>query len=229
MSMLKALISAAATIVPAGLVAGATSTGVPGGTVTVWTTGVGANQHGYEVVPGFSTWSDAQAAASKAGGYLAVINAVQEDQFVDQLLTSSGATTGSYWIGLTRGASSSGNLNWVTNEPLTYTNWAPGQPDNTNGNENAGAILWDTAQGTDGFPDSGKWDDLPGLGVPSSEAPNPGAQYLKTAGYVVEFNNPQTSGSGTGSAAVPLPSAAWMFLPGVVVAAIARRRMRRMV
>ena len=54
------------------------------------------------------------------------------------------------WIGLTD-ESNEGNWQWITGEPLVFTNWHPNQPDNESGSQHHAAInfvyqeLWDDA------------------------------------------------------------------------------------
>ena len=64
-----------------------------------------------------------------------------------------GGSPRSLWIGL-NDAQSEGNFAWVSGESLTYTHWAPGEPNN-NGDEDYVHIFppFD-GQGRDGF-----WND----------------------------------------------------------------------
>src|SRR5437764_5354102 len=66
-----------------------------------WTTGNGGNGHSYELVldNGIS-WTGAQAFAAGHGGYLVTEQTPQEAAFVNNLLATSNAPTGSYWIGV---------------------------------------------------------------------------------------------------------------------------------
>ncbi len=67
------------------------------------------------------------------------------------------------WLGGTD-AGSQGNWHWVTGEPWSYTNWAPGQPDNASPRQDQ-LIFWDQAPG--------KWDDN---GLPRNDFPT--AQFI---------------------------------------------------
>ena len=60
------------------------------------------------------------------------------------------------WIGLRR-SYPGGPFEWSSGEPVTYTNWFQGQPDNYLGIEDSVAMSWVT------HPD-GQWNDLPNSG-----------------------------------------------------------------
>ncbi len=68
------------------------------------------------------TGAGANAAAIATGGHLATIADAGENAFVSSIL---GANTA--WIGFTDQAVE-GSFEWVTGEPVTYTNWCPGEP-----------------------------------------------------------------------------------------------------
>ncbi|MGE3703762.1 MAG: lectin-like protein, partial [Vicinamibacterales bacterium] len=54
------------------------------------------------------------------------------------------------WIGFTD-QDSEGNFVWSNGEPVVYTNWAPGEPNNANGIENYAEMLGS----------NGQWNDVP--------------------------------------------------------------------
>jgi Ca2+-binding RTX toxin-like protein len=92
------------------------------------------------------SWTQAQAQAVSVGGNLVTINDALENQF---LLSAFGGN-GQLWIGLTD-AVNEGVFRWANGETVTYTNWAPGQPDNFRDE--------DYAEFNGISP--GKWNDLP--------------------------------------------------------------------
>jgi hypothetical protein len=98
------------------------------------------------------TWTDAKQACISMGGHLVTIADIAEQTFVFNTWPSG-------WIGFNDEASE-GSFVWVTGEPVTFTNWNPGEPNNA-GNE-------DYAQ----FVGGGKWNDLPNTSLP----------------YVIEFD-----------------------------------------
>jgi hypothetical protein len=100
-----------------------------------------ANGHSYYLLAQ-NTWSSVEAEAVSLGGHLATIRNAAEDQ----------------WIFST--------FKWVSGEPLSYTNFAGGQPDNGSGGVEYYVHIWGAAQ----KPASGKWNDYDNddtvLGVP---------------------------------------------------------------
>jgi hypothetical protein len=104
------------------------------------------------------TWTSAKVACENMGGHLVTMNTAGENTFVYQTWPSG-------WIGYTDEAVE-GIFKWVTNEPVTYTNWNPGEPNNSS-NE-------DYTQ----FVGGGKWNDLANSSLP----------------YVIEFEYIVTMG-----------------------------------
>ena len=89
-------------------------------------------------------WQNAAAFATAAGGHLVSIGDAPENAFVFSLV----AGTGSRWyIGLNDFASE-GNYVWESGEPLVYTNWGAGQPDNFQGIED-GIVMTNSGQWMD--------------------------------------------------------------------------------
>lgn len=113
-----------------------------------------ANGHSYYLLTG-SSWHVAQASALLLGGNLVTINDAAEQEWVFSTFGSWGGQDRSLWIGLNDEASE-GNFVWVSGEPVTYTLWQPGQPDN-NGNEDYAHMIR-TGNGF-GHP-PGTWNDL---------------------------------------------------------------------
>jgi hypothetical protein len=188
--------------------------------------------HTYELfVNNSASFTQAQSLASGAGGYLTAITSSGEDQFISQLLSNGQAPTGSYWIGLMNNTVSTGPLltgwTWTDNEPFSYANWTPGVPDNHLGKENRGSILWTSDSSAATFSRRGQWNDLPDSGYPNADESFAGTD-LARGGYIVEINSLTGNGNGgTGGAAVPVPAAALMFIPGAGLALISGRRLRR--
>jgi len=87
-------------------------------------------------------WTTADAACVALGGHLATITSAAENT----LVVGNG---GQAWIGFTDQVSE-GSYAWVTGEPVGYTSWAPGEPNNA-GNEDYTVTNWGA---------NGKWNDL---------------------------------------------------------------------
>jgi hypothetical protein len=94
----------------------------------------------------YGTWFDGQATAELHGGNLVTINDQTEQQWlIDQYGTEQ------YWIGF-NDISQEGVWEWASGEPATYTNWAPSEPNDWEGREDA-AVMNSNAEG--------QWNDLP--------------------------------------------------------------------
>ena len=114
--------------------------------ITGFTSQTNYNGHSYYRSTGSMLWTDAKQACISMGGHLVTLANAAEQTFVFNTWPSG-------WIGFTDEAIE-GNFAWVTGEPVTYTNWNPGEPNNA-GNE-------DYAQ----FVGGGKWNDLPNMSLP---------------------------------------------------------------
>jgi gliding motility-associated-like protein len=101
----------------------------------------------YFLNPTSLSGTDAQAFAQTLGANLISIQSAAENQCIIEALNNMGQT-GVIWIGLTD-EGSEGTFYWYDQSPITYTNWAPGEPNNAGGNENYVQI----------YPD-GLWNDL---------------------------------------------------------------------
>ena len=83
-----------------------------------------------------SNWTDAQAKAVTLGGYLTTINNAAENTFLYNKWSGGGGNNRGLWIGL-NDAAVEGNFVWVNGEPVLYTNWDPGEPNNAGGEDYA--------------------------------------------------------------------------------------------
>ena len=110
-------------------------------------------QHYYDIIDGQFTWTGANVDAANQSylgfaGHLMTIESAAENTVANNLrVLCSTSTPGNCaaWIGLTD-AAQEGTFVWVTGEPLAYTNWFPGEPNNQHGTENyvviASGALW---------------------------------------------------------------------------------------
>ncbi len=108
-----------------------------------------ANGSRYFLTSGGS-WSNAQSQAVAAGGNLVSINDAAEQTW---LLNTFGSTH-VRWIGLTDSeqyGASEGNFRWVSGEPVRYTNWNPGEPNNL-------LHTWAGEDFVEMYP-TGRWND----------------------------------------------------------------------
>lgn len=142
------------------------------------------NGHSYYLLDP-SSWQDAEAQAIALGGHLASINDAAEQNWVFSAFGTFGGVDRGLWIGLSDQASE-GNFVWTSGEPLTYTNWIAGQPDNFAGSENWVHLM----KGNIGYV-PGEWNDLTSPNVIFSgfepiqgvvEVPEPGTLLLAALG-----------------------------------------------
>ena len=96
--------------------------------------------HWYEAVsvPGGITWDAAHVAANAAGGYLVTLTSAAENDFVFSVVDffnvwslENGPWTGG--LQLPSSLEPGGGWTWAELETFGYTNWAPGQPDDSTG------------------------------------------------------------------------------------------------
>jgi hypothetical protein len=122
-----------------------------------------ANGHSYYLLSQ-NTWSNAEAEAVSLGGHLATIRNTGENQWVYSTFASCG---GALWIGLTD-RDKVFEFKWVSGEPLSYTNFGGGEPDNGTGGTEYYVHFWGTAHKP--FTDNSTWNDYADrdtvLGVP---------------------------------------------------------------
>lgn len=139
----------------------------PGVTPLVWP----VNGHAYAQIDTPLTWSEAEAAAKTwryhgVSGQLVSINTAAENTFLQQNVIHP-AGNGNKHIGLTDRAQE-GQFKWLTGEPLTFSNWENGEPNNA-GDEDAVEMYA-----------SGRWNDA------RTTVVNPA--------YLVEFATPFQGG-----------------------------------
>jgi len=106
------------------------------------------NGHSYYLLSQ-NTWSNAETEAVSLGGHLATIRNEGENQWV---FSTFGSYGGALWIGLTDRQKVL-QFTWTSGEPVSYTNWGGGQPDNCNGVEFYAHML------PRGHYAAGKWND----------------------------------------------------------------------
>lgn len=112
-----------------------------------------ANGHSYAVGPNTTSWSAGEALAVAEGGHLVTIRSASEQAWIEANFTSELGAYG-LWIGF-NDLGVEGQWVWVSGEPVTYTNWSPGNPNNgSTYPENAGHLF-----GTNAGPSQWMWND----------------------------------------------------------------------
>jgi len=104
------------------------------------------NGHTYLLFDNSVTWKEAQEYCNSIGGYLATITSQEENNVLYNLIKKGSNTD--YFIG-SNDSEKEGVWKWITNEPMNYTNWNAGEPNDTN-NEDFASII----------KTNGKWNDL---------------------------------------------------------------------
>ena len=132
------------------------------------------NGNEYRLTAVTSSWDVAQAEAESLGGNLVTINDAAEQQWLED--TFGGVRR---WIGFNDRATE-GDFEWTSGQPVTYTNWANGTPDNFGRGEDFTLLL-----------PSGRWNDvggnasLRGIVEIESQTNDPGIIGLATNRYEV--------------------------------------------
>lgn len=110
------------------------------------------NGHTYYKSTMRQSWFGARMSAHAAGGYLTTISSMAEQDYVYTNGVRNPNITYSFengvWIGL-NDADMEGTFVWENGEPVTFTYWEQGEPNNANGNEDFVEMKID----------NGKWND----------------------------------------------------------------------
>lgn len=204
---------------PPGLEDGCAFTGC---LVRYWSEEAGGNGHYYGFVPvaPLTTWTSAysEAAGSSIGddsvGYLATITSIEEQSFVSQgLLPVGGRHKNQVWIGGMQATvpDQAPNQDWgwvrpsvITPESWDYANWAPGEPNDDNGDASERYLAMWVHYYRDGFDHRGTWNDED----LSASVPSP------IIGMIIEWEAPDS---------VPEPGTAALLAFGVGLLALRRR------
>ena len=102
----------------------------------------------YFINPQYMTGPQAQSYAQTFGANLISVQSAAENADLVQALSNQGYSAEVIWIGYSD-AITEGSYVWYDGAPLSYSNWAPGEPNDAGGNEDCTQI----------YPD-GSWNDL---------------------------------------------------------------------
>ena len=97
------------------------------------------------------TYEQVNAEAKESGGYLACISSAEENEIVAKV-SSTGKTTTSSYIGLTRNVENLQEWLWADGSEVNYTNWNEGEPNSENEKV---AEIYDSTRS----PGAEKWND----------------------------------------------------------------------
>lgn len=97
------------------------------------------NGHSYKFFPEQLSWKEAKARCEAMGGRLAMVESLEENNFVSGLVAAAGKVDA--WIGATD-EGSEGQWRWVDGHLMTWTNWfkEQSQPNNKGGVEHFGLM-----------------------------------------------------------------------------------------
>ncbi|HZT21808.1 MAG TPA: LamG-like jellyroll fold domain-containing protein [Verrucomicrobiae bacterium] len=95
----------------------------------------------YYYLLGATNWTVSEFWAEQLGGHLAAIHTANEQNWIFDNFANYGGTNRNLWLGLTNTGAAFG---WITGDPVTYTNWLGGQPNNCDGNHSYTFMLGQT-------------------------------------------------------------------------------------
>lgn len=159
--------------------------------------------HWYDTVNG--DWFTAEAGAVALGGHLVTINDAAEQTW---LIDTFGSNL-YYWIGF-NDIAAEGTWVWVSGEPVTYTNWMDGEPNNS-GVEDVAVMNWARTNWMGQRVPPFQWNDW------CFTCSNVG---------VAEWAPAPVSGSGPSS--VPEPGTAFLLVSGLTGMALWKRNLLKL-
>jgi hypothetical protein len=144
------------------------------------------NGHGYYLSDAAFNWNVAKSMSAAAGGHLVTITDAGENAFIYDNFRM--VNTDGPWIGLYN-TGTQGSFAWVTGEPVSYTNWNAGEPNNYKG---SATNIYEPYVHIQGWDYRNRWNDM--IDVPLR--------------FIAEFETPrytfrQTGGPANGSMLTP--------------------------
>lgn len=113
------------------------------------------NSHVYSIYNTPTSWEKAKLVCEQKGGHLATITSIEEQNVIEELLNYGNLKY--YSLGASN-LTSSGNWEWITNEPFDFSNWADGEPNNVLNIENYLSVF-----NIDAY--KGKWNDTSNFSI----------------------------------------------------------------
>lgn len=110
-----------------------------------------ANGHIYMLLRQ-GTWKQSEARAVALGGHLATVRNQAEEDWILKTFGRYGGSQRLLWIGLSD-VEKKFHFSWSSGESVSYTRWAPGEPNNAGRGEDFVAIYYP------GHSQQGKWND----------------------------------------------------------------------
>ena len=143
-----------------------------------WRAVDGGNGHWYALFRGTTSvsWNAARESAASRGGYLATVASAAENDLLFDVTGEFSSWANAYgpWLG---GYLQGSAWRWVTDEPWTWTNWCPSEPNN----RSCSSLPENALQFGCG---SGRWNDFPAIPAGCDIDQNG----LAVWGYLVEWS-----------------------------------------
>lgn len=117
-----------------------------------------ANGHTYHLLPQ-STWLEAEQWARSLGGHLVTINDPVEQAWVRGEFQNFGSALRELWIGQ-NDARVEGSWGWVSGQTSAYSNWLPGEPNNSTFSDPDGEHFGVMLSPVFGSSADGRWNDI---------------------------------------------------------------------
>jgi C-type mannose receptor len=119
------------------------------------------NGHQYKFFERKMSWHRAKISCEIFGGHLVTISDQDEQDFVAKLPPKLD-NANRVWIGFSD-RHSEGKWEWITDENLSFQNWAPGLPDNLGGNQDCAEMgyagsKWNDKESTSRFAFICEWE-----------------------------------------------------------------------
>ncbi len=139
----------------------------------------------YRIYNTKTTWKEAVERCSNLGGHLVTINSAEEQKTLETFMTNNKSTVRRYWIGLSDSEREGDWSHWITGEPVTYSNWSKGEPNNGDEKgQDCGSISAESNE----FAKLGQWDDV------NNNADN--NDFDRKVGYICEWESWTCPGCG---------------------------------
>ena len=118
------------------------------------------NGHRYELTPDVTSWTGAEHYARSLGGRLVTINDAAEESWLKNTFGTEEMYMGFYQPNPGENEPA-GGWEWTSGEPVTYTNWHRGEPNNSQGLEHWTHMNMYNGGGWNDIP--ANWDNLVGI------------------------------------------------------------------